>query len=148
MEANVRGTERLLEAARRARLRRFVFASSMSVYGHALEAHDRAILVDESVEPKPRDTYDATKLEAERLVLAADGGFAEGTVVLRLGRCFAEPPRLRAWHRFYRGLSAADAARALHRSALLDVGGVYNIVARTHLTEADGPRLKVAPWTS
>lgn len=142
---NVDGTASVLAAARRAGVRRFVFASSTSVYGAAMANPSAAVFVTESLAAVPRDIYDETKRAAECLVLAADGNFPDGTVVLRIGRCVRETARLRAWHRFYRGLSAADAARALHRAAQSGAGGIFNVVARTLLQAEDAASLKTAP---
>ncbi|WP_280269775.1 NAD-dependent epimerase/dehydratase family protein [Nocardia wallacei] len=71
-DENVRGTERLLESARRAKAARFVFVSSPS----ALMDRDGGdqVNIDESV-PYPRrylNLYSETKAAAERAVLAAD----------------------------------------------------------------------------
>ncbi len=66
-EVNVGGTARLLEAARLAGVRRFVYGSTIGVYGH-----HRGI-ADEDTPPAPDNIYGHTKLEAERLVLAAAG---------------------------------------------------------------------------
>lgn len=142
---NVDGTCRLLDAAIAAGLRRFVFASSTSVYGAAMVDPVRAVFVDESLEPQPRDIYDETKLDAEALVLAADGAFREGTIVLRIGRCFAEPAPMRAFHRFHRGIAAADVVTALERAVRTETGGVFNIVARTRLNREDAAALKRDP---
>jgi len=63
LRANVLATQRLLEAARGApRLRRFVYASSSSVYGDAeeLPTTERAL-------PRPVSPYGVTKLAAEHL---------------------------------------------------------------------------------
>jgi nucleoside-diphosphate-sugar epimerase len=63
LSRNVLATQRLLEAARRApRLRRFVYASSSSVYGNApdLPTSERAL-------PQPVSPYGVTKLAGEHL---------------------------------------------------------------------------------
>ncbi|WP_219994288.1 NAD-dependent epimerase/dehydratase family protein [Actinokineospora spheciospongiae] len=124
---NVEATAALLERAARCGVRRVVYTSSTSVYGHALVPVDRAVWVDEELVPRPRDVYDETKLEAEALVGAHCGGRLS-TVVLRIARCFAEAPAVRAAHRLYRGVALSDVARA-HRLALEhpDVTGVLNI---------------------
>lgn len=70
-EANVAGTARLLEAARKNGVRRFVFVSSPSVVGDGRDQLD----VDES-HPYPAsflNLYSETKAEAEKLVLQANG---------------------------------------------------------------------------
>ncbi|MGI9020600.1 MAG: NAD-dependent epimerase/dehydratase family protein [Solirubrobacterales bacterium] len=67
---NVTATQRLLEAASESDLRRFVFASSSSVYGNA-----ERYPTDESLEPSPVSPYGITKLAGERLCrLYADRG--------------------------------------------------------------------------
>ena len=111
---NVDATARLLDAALGAGVGRFVFTSSTSVYGHALEPADGlAAWIDERTEPRPRDIYDETKLAAEALVRAA--GLAGA--VLRMSRCFPEPLPDMAVHRLHRGIDRRDVARA-HALAL------------------------------
>jgi nucleoside-diphosphate-sugar epimerase len=60
---NILGTQRLLEAVKEQPLRKFVYASSSSIYGDA-EAHPTC----ESVAPRPVSPYGVTKLAAEHLV--------------------------------------------------------------------------------
>jgi nucleoside-diphosphate-sugar epimerase len=68
-ELNVEVTARLLEACRRAGVRRFVFASSVLVYG----PNDGRPL-DEHEPCDPRGVYARTKHAAEQLVVAAHSG--------------------------------------------------------------------------
>nr|BFE70659.1 hypothetical protein GCM10020092_039600 [Actinoplanes digitatis] len=110
---NVGATEALLEEAGRARVRRVVYISSTSVYGHALVPTDRAVWVDEGLPPRPRDIYDETKLAAERLVASS----ALTPVVLRIARCFPEPPRTLAVHLLHRAVGLSDVAAAAVRVA-------------------------------
>jgi UDP-glucuronate 4-epimerase len=63
MDCNLLGTQRLLEAARSANLRRFVHISTSSVYG-------RDAVGDETTPTRPISPYGVTKLAAENLVLA------------------------------------------------------------------------------
>jgi nucleoside-diphosphate-sugar epimerase len=63
-DVNVGGTERLLEAAARAGVRRFVHTSTVGVHGHV--EHPPA---DETAPIAPGDVYQATKAEAEALAL-------------------------------------------------------------------------------
>lgn len=66
--AIISGTKRLLEAAARQDVRRFVFMSSVKAVGDATPA----VGVDEAVTPTPNDAYGRAKLAAERLLAAAD----------------------------------------------------------------------------
>jgi nucleoside-diphosphate-sugar epimerase len=63
-EVNVVGTERLLEAASRAGVRRFVHTSTVGVHGHVERPP-----ADETAPFAPGDIYQATKAEAEALAL-------------------------------------------------------------------------------
>jgi dihydroflavonol-4-reductase len=63
-EVNVVGTERLLQAAAGAGLRRFVHTSTVGVHGHVEQPP-----ADESAPIAPGDIYQATKAEAEALAL-------------------------------------------------------------------------------
>jgi nucleoside-diphosphate-sugar epimerase len=70
-DANVRATARLLEAAERAGVGRFVFASSPSIYA---DGTDRLNLREDAALPaRQLSLYSESKLEAERLVLGWRG---------------------------------------------------------------------------
>ena len=95
VERNVIATQRLLEAAATAGVRRFVYASSSSVYGP-----DHRPLV-ESMVPRPLSPYGASKLAGEVLVGAYAQERGLSTVALRYFSVFG--PRQRpdmAPHRF------------------------------------------------
>src|SRR5712691_4761530 len=62
--ANVLATQRLLERYKNARLERFIFASSSSVYGDA-----ESFPTSESALPRPYSPYGVTKLAGEHLAL-------------------------------------------------------------------------------
>jgi nucleoside-diphosphate-sugar epimerase len=68
-DANVRGTDALLQAALRARPRRIIYLSSIAVYGPL----DRDEIIDEDTAfdelPEERDYYSHSKIEADRLAL-------------------------------------------------------------------------------
>lgn len=65
---NTQGTEKLLRAAERAGVKRFVFVSSNAAAGRA---PDRRTLMVETDVPRPLSHYGRSKLQAERLVLSA-----------------------------------------------------------------------------
>lgn len=66
-KVNVEGTRLLLDAAKAAGVRRFVYGSTIGVYGN------RDGLISEATPPAPDNIYGRTKLEAERLVLRRAG---------------------------------------------------------------------------
>ena len=73
-EVNVAGTERLLEAAARAGVRRFVHTSTVGVHGHVATPP-----ADETAPFAPGDVYQDTKAAAE--ILALDFGRKRGLPV-------------------------------------------------------------------
>jgi len=135
---NVGATEALLEEADRVGVRRIIYISSTSVYGHALIPTDQAVWVDEGLEPRPRDIYDETKLAAEQLVASA----SPSSVVLRIARCFPEPPPVLATHLLHRAVGLTDVAAATARVAVQDAEtGTFNIAGPYPFTPADCPAL-------
>jgi nucleoside-diphosphate-sugar epimerase len=133
---NVEATSRLIDLAMDAGARRFVLTSTTSLYGHALEGASGAVWVDEQLEPQPRDIYDETKLEAERLVALA--GDSMTVTSLRMSRCFPEPADVMAWYRLYRGIDRRDVAKA-HALALCRNGppATYVISSSTPFRRED-----------
>jgi nucleoside-diphosphate-sugar epimerase len=101
---NVLATQRLLEAARGRDLKRFVYASSSSVYGNAPEYP-----TTEDGAPRPHSPYGVTKLAAEQLcnVYAANWGLP--TVALRYFTVFG--PRQRPDMAIHRMVAAALTGR-------------------------------------
>ena len=94
---NVLATQRLLEATLHARsMRRFVYASSSSIYGDTT-----ALPVIETVRPQPVSPYGVTKLAGEHLCRLYHRNFGLPTVSLRYFTVYG--PRQRpdmAFHRF------------------------------------------------
>lgn len=121
-QINVDATAHLLQAAREAGARRFVLTSTTALYGHAVVAGG-CRWIDEDTEPLPRTIYHRSKLQAEGLAeQAASDSFS--VRVLRMGRCFPEPPERMALFRLHRGIDARDVASA-HAALLLDEGGAF-----------------------
>ena len=75
---NVVATQHLLEAAKNEPGKRFVFASSSSVYGQA-----RTLPTAETETPHPLSPYGATKLAAEHLCAMYHANFGVSAVTLR-----------------------------------------------------------------
>ncbi|WP_308121067.1 NAD-dependent epimerase/dehydratase family protein [Paractinoplanes bogorensis] len=137
---NVDVTEALLDEADRVGVGRVVYISSTSVYGSALVPTDRAVWVDEGLEPRPRDIYDETKLAAERLV----GSAVMSSVVLRIARCFPEPLPVLATHFLHRAVALEDVAAAVVAVAEPSApAGTFNIAGPFPFTRADCVELHV-----
>ena len=97
---NVLATQRLLERYRDARLERFVYASSSSVYGDA-----ERFPTGEDLLPRPFSPYGVTKLAAEHLTLLYGRNFGLPVAALRYFTVYG--PRQRpdmAFHRFCRAM--------------------------------------------
>jgi UDP-glucuronate 4-epimerase len=75
---NVSATQLLLEAARRQPEKRFVYASSSSIYGEA-----ETLPTHESVIPAPYSPYGMTKLSGEHLCRVYHGNYGVDVVILR-----------------------------------------------------------------
>lgn len=103
---NVMATQRLLEACKQKRPRRFVYASSSSVYGDTdkLPQH-------EDDHPRPISPYGVTKLAAEHLCVLYHKAFDIPTVSLRYFTVFG--PRQRPDMAFHRWCKAAMAGEEL-----------------------------------
>jgi UDP-glucose 4-epimerase len=137
-DTNVHATARLLDAAKRAGVRRFVMASSTSVYGRAMRSTKNAVWVTESLSPIAEDIYDETKLAGEAL---CRGAFANNfvTTALRFSRCFPEPLPFMACYRLYRGVDRRDVAQAfsLALTTSLTQFEAFNISGDTPFMESD-----------
>jgi nucleoside-diphosphate-sugar epimerase len=133
VDVNIAGTLTLLEAAAAAGVKTFIYTSTTSLYGAALEPRDEAVWVTEELTPRARDIYDATKIAAEDLcrVFAREKGMT--IVSLRVSRFFDEGPEKMAVYRLFRGGDVRDFARA-HLDALEKAKPgfeVFNISARS-----------------
>jgi UDP-glucose 4-epimerase len=99
-ENNVSATQMLLEAAKETRLKKFVYASTSSVYGDTLDLPMR-----EDGLTRPVSPYGVSKLAAEHLCYLYSKAFAVPTVALRFFTVYG--PRQRPdmfFHIFMRGL--------------------------------------------
>lgn len=91
-EMNTVATEVLANACKRRGIRRFVFASTCSIYDKGLYVED--VLLDEESDVRPRAAYAVSNYEAERALLAmADDRFCP--VILRKGTLYGFSPRMR-----------------------------------------------------
>jgi nucleoside-diphosphate-sugar epimerase len=84
-EVNVGGTERVLAASLRAKVRRVVYLSSIAVYGPI--APETSINEDTPFDdvPEERDFYAQSKIEADRLAMKFSGNPDIGVIILRPG---------------------------------------------------------------
>jgi nucleoside-diphosphate-sugar epimerase len=81
-EVNITGTVNVLEAARAAKVRRVIFAASSSAYG------DNPVPWVETLPPRPRSPYAATKLADEGLLSAYAASYGLDTASLRYFNIF------------------------------------------------------------
>ncbi len=91
-EINTYGTEVLAKACKAAGIKRFIFASTCSIYDLGFYAED--FLRDEESEVRPRAAYAVSNYEAEQILLGmADDKFSP--VLLRQGTVYGWSPRMR-----------------------------------------------------
>ncbi|HID63519.1 MAG TPA: SDR family oxidoreductase [Anaerolineae bacterium] len=93
-EMNTLATKRLAELCKSRGIKRYVFASSCSIYDRGVGDAEKDVLQDEESEVTPKAAYSSSKYEAERILLAmADDNFCP--VILRKGTVFGFSPRMR-----------------------------------------------------
>jgi nucleoside-diphosphate-sugar epimerase len=93
-EMNTIAAERAAQLAKDGGVRRFLFASTCSIYDQGVEDPDADLILDESAAVNPRAAYSSSKFEAEqRLLPLADESFCP--VVLRKGTLYGYAPRMR-----------------------------------------------------
>ena len=143
---NVDATRRLLDAARDAGVKRFLLASSTSVYGKAMRNKNSAVWVTEDLQPEAEDIYDETKLAAEQVCRDA---FSPTfiTAALRFSRSFPEPLPLMALYRLHRGVDARDVAQAFASSLTAQLARfeAFNISGETPFFKEDCEQLRISP---
>ncbi|MCD8486542.1 MAG: GDP-mannose 4,6-dehydratase [Desertifilum sp.] len=105
-ERNINATQIMLEAAKDAKgLKRFVYASTSSVYGNA-----ETLPTSETICPQPVSPYGITKLAAERLCWLYLQNFNVPVTALRYFTVYG--PRQRpdmAFHKFYKAVLQDEA---------------------------------------
>ena len=117
-EVNVAGTRRLLEAAARAGVGRFVHTSTVGVHGHV--THPPA---DESTPLAPGDIYQQTKAEADDLALRFGRERGLPVVVVRPGAIYGpgETRLLKLFRAIARGRYAiVGSGRAFYHPVYID----------------------------
>jgi nucleoside-diphosphate-sugar epimerase len=103
---NVVGTQRLLEAAMKAKVRKVVYASSSSVYGNTTDLPMR-----ETSLPRPYSPYGVTKLAAEHLCELYRNNFGLPTAALRYFTVYG--PRQRPDMGFHKFIDAWLAGKVI-----------------------------------
>jgi UDP-glucuronate 4-epimerase len=83
VDVNITGTARLLDLARRHGMQRFVYCSSISVYGSTGD-----VLITEDTPVQPTSVYAATKAACESLVGAFAAEYGLDGVSVRIGRVY------------------------------------------------------------
>ena len=91
-EMNTLATKRLAEQCKAAGIRRFVFASTCSIYDRGLQGED--VVQNEESPVEPKAAYSRSKYEAEQILLEmTDKSFCP--IILRKGTIFGFSPRMR-----------------------------------------------------
>ena len=98
---NVQGTKNLAEAALNAGVRRFVYASSVGVYGTLANSG-----IDENTTPRPDSYYRETKYAGEKELLRLHKENGLPVVVARLGSVYG--PGSRVWLDVFRKVATGD----------------------------------------
>jgi uronate dehydrogenase len=125
--ANIDGAYQVFEAARRAGVRRILYAGS----NHAVGFHTSGAPLAADIAPRPDSLYGVTKAFGEALGSYYADRHGMDVASVRIGSCFDEPPTVRALATW---LSPGDAVRlvdALLRAPSFGHAVVYGISANT-----------------
>ncbi|HLX52471.1 MAG TPA: NAD(P)-dependent oxidoreductase [Aquella sp.] len=92
IDVNIIGTQNLLEAAVKHKVKSFIYTSSTSTFGHALYPGNQkpAVWVNENLRPIPKNIYGVTKIAAENLCQLAHQESGLSCIILKTSRFFAE----------------------------------------------------------
>ena len=139
IDTNIAGTLNLLQASIKNGVRRFIYSSTTSLYGHAMVSTKKAVWVTEDLLPRPRDIYDVTKIAAEGLCEIFANKYGLPCKSLRVSRYFTEPDYLMVIYRLYRGVDVRDAAIAHLMATEVELEGyeVFNISAASPFSRDD-----------
>ncbi len=132
IDTNITGTLNLLEEAVAAGVRSFVFTSTTSVYGRALQPADGApaAWITEEVTPIPKNIYGTTKLAAEQLCELFHHTHALPCIVLRTSRFFPEEDDDRLARETYDADNLKINEFLYRRADLEDVVSVHRLAIR------------------
>jgi UDP-glucose 4-epimerase len=129
VETNVTGTLNLLEEAVAARVGAFIFTSTTSTFGRALEPAEGepAAWITEDVVPVPRNVYGVTKVAAEDLceLVARDQGLS--CLILRTSRFFPEPDDRDEVRAAYEDLNAKVNELLYRRADIEDIVSAHRL---------------------
>jgi nucleoside-diphosphate-sugar epimerase len=93
-EMNTLAAKKLADLCVAHGVRRYVFASSCSIYDRGVSEEARDVLLDEELEVDPKAAYSSSKYEAEKLLLdMSSADFCP--VILRKGTIYGFSPRMR-----------------------------------------------------
>jgi nucleoside-diphosphate-sugar epimerase len=93
-EMNTQATESLAKLCKKRGIRRFIFASSCSIYDVGIGNDEKDVVLDEESPVNPKAAYSISKYQAERILLSmTDSSFVP--VVLRKGTIYGFSPRMR-----------------------------------------------------
>ena len=100
VDNNILATQKLLEAARKAGVKRFIFASSSSVYGDS-----ETLPMKETDKPRPVSPYGVSKLSGESLCYLYWKNYKLPTISLRYFTVYGERQRPdMAFHQFIKAM--------------------------------------------
>ena len=143
LQANIAGTYNVFEAARKARVQRIIFASSI----HAVGFYPRSETIDSSVLPRPDTLYGVSKAFGENLARLYFDKYGIESVCIRICSFEERPQDLRHLSTW---LSHDDAVQLFRRCILADSVGysvLYGVSGndRSWFVNPDAERLGYRP---
>lgn len=93
-EMNTLATKLSAELCKKAGVKRYILASSCSIYDVGVKKEEKDIILDENIKVSPKTAYSSSKYEAEKILLSLmDEDFCP--VILRKGTVYGFSPRMR-----------------------------------------------------
>lgn len=129
VDTNITGTLTLLEEAVAAGVSRFVFTSTTSAFGRALVPPPGApaTWIDETVAPRPKNVYGATKVAAEALCELVHRDHGLPVLVLRTSRFFPEEDDREEVRTRYPSANAKVNELLYRRADIADIVGAHRL---------------------
>ncbi|MAG38247.1 hypothetical protein CMI45_02590 [Candidatus Pacearchaeota archaeon] len=128
VKPNIYGIYNVLEAAKQAKVKRVITASSI----HAVKGYREGKIIEESDAPKPENLYGATKAFAEALCYVYSKKFGLSCLAIRIGAYVSDDLRQKVCferHNYDYVISQRDMAQLFHKAIIAPEKVKYGVLS-------------------